>query len=347
MSAIIGIITFSSSSPDWPPTVIATSLPMTWAATWQTDSGMTGLTLPGMIDEPGCSAGSVISRQAAARPDDSRRRSLAIFIRSAASVLRAPLAATTAWRLPSPSKRSADGAQGQAGPLVDRGEGAGGELGVGVDAGADRRAAERDFLQHRPRLAQPVEAVLHHAGVAAEFLAEADRRGVLKVGAADLDHVVELARLGGQGVAQLGQRRQQLPVEGEQGGEVDGGREDVVARLAAVDVVVGMDRLLGGAAAGEDFVGPPGDDLVGVHVAGRARAGLEHVHDELVVEAAVGDLVGSAGDGVGHGARAAARAPALARAAAALSRPSARINPGRSPRPLTGKLSRARAVWAP
>ena len=36
-----------------PPTVMVTSLPITWAQTMVTDSAMTGLTLPGMMDDPG------------------------------------------------------------------------------------------------------------------------------------------------------------------------------------------------------------------------------------------------------------------------------------------------------
>ena len=47
-----GMRTFSSKLPCVPPTVIAVSFPITCAATWRTTSGMTGLTLPGMIDEP-------------------------------------------------------------------------------------------------------------------------------------------------------------------------------------------------------------------------------------------------------------------------------------------------------
>ncbi|MNR52623.1 hypothetical protein D3C85_1724920 [compost metagenome] len=53
LKAISGSITFSCS---WPPSaamVSAKSLPMTWNATWFTASGMTGLTLPGMIELPG------------------------------------------------------------------------------------------------------------------------------------------------------------------------------------------------------------------------------------------------------------------------------------------------------
>src|SRR3989304_670453 len=51
--AITGIITFSSKYPPWPPMVMQASLPITWAATWMTASGMTGLTLPGMMGECG------------------------------------------------------------------------------------------------------------------------------------------------------------------------------------------------------------------------------------------------------------------------------------------------------
>ena len=64
-------------------------------------------------------------------------------------------------------------------------------------------------------------------------------------------------------------------------GEMDGGREDVVRALAHVDVVVRMHVL----------AGQGGDDLVGVHVRARARAGLEHVDRELVVVLAPRDRI--------------------------------------------------------
>src|SRR3546814_14501635 len=53
-------------------------------------SGTTGLTLPGMIDEPGCSAGSSISPSPASGPEFIQRRSLAIFINATASALSWP-----------------------------------------------------------------------------------------------------------------------------------------------------------------------------------------------------------------------------------------------------------------
>ena len=65
---------------------------MTWAPTCTTDSQITGLTLPGMMLEPGWMAGSVISPSPQRGPLFMSRTSLAIFIRLAATLLSAPLA---------------------------------------------------------------------------------------------------------------------------------------------------------------------------------------------------------------------------------------------------------------
>src|SRR5438477_460120 len=52
-----GIITFSSSCPAWAPHATVVSFPITWKQTWLTISTIAGFTLPGMIDEPGRTAG--------------------------------------------------------------------------------------------------------------------------------------------------------------------------------------------------------------------------------------------------------------------------------------------------
>ena len=46
--------------------------------------------------------------------------------------------------------------------------------------------------------------------------------------------------------------------------------------------------------------GERGDHLVGVHVRGRSRAGLEGIDRELVVVLALGDLVAGTGDALGE-----------------------------------------------
>ena len=84
--------------------VIEASLPITCAATIAMASGITGLTLPGMIDEPGCSAGSSISPRPASGPEFIQRRSLAIFISATASVFSWPDSSTAASCAAMPSK---------------------------------------------------------------------------------------------------------------------------------------------------------------------------------------------------------------------------------------------------
>ena len=58
LCAITGIMTLSSKFPFAPAQVMQLSLPITCAQTIITDSHMTGFTLPGMIELPGCVAGN-------------------------------------------------------------------------------------------------------------------------------------------------------------------------------------------------------------------------------------------------------------------------------------------------
>ena len=85
LCAITGIITLSSSCPCSAAMATVVSRPITWKQTWLTISGIDGLILPGMIDEPGCTAGSLISSMPVRGPITMRRRSLAILLRSSAS----------------------------------------------------------------------------------------------------------------------------------------------------------------------------------------------------------------------------------------------------------------------
>jgi hypothetical protein len=135
--------------------------------------------------------------------------------------------------------------------------------------------------------------------VAAEFLAQRQRHGVHHVRAAHLDDGFELGGLPGQHVAQVAQRRQQAVVHFARGGDVHGGGEGVVGRLALVDVVVRVNRLLGTEFAAGHLDGAIGDHLVHVHVALGAGAGLPHHQREVVVEPAGGHFRGGAGDQVG------------------------------------------------
>ena len=64
---------------------------MTCAATMARASLWVGLTLPGIIDEPGSLAGRMISASPVRGPEPRSRMSLAIFISETATVFRVPL----------------------------------------------------------------------------------------------------------------------------------------------------------------------------------------------------------------------------------------------------------------
>ena len=57
-----------------------------------------------------------------------------------------------------------------------------------VDAGADGGAAERNEGELFSGVRETPQRLVHLSGVSEEHLAQADRRGVLKVGASRLDH---------------------------------------------------------------------------------------------------------------------------------------------------------------
>ena len=69
-------------------------------------------------------------------------------------------------------------------------------------------------------------------------------------------------------------------------------RDDIVARLAQVDMIIGMNRCLVSLFAGDDFVGPGGDDFVHVHICRGSRSGLKHIHHELVIKLSIHHLLG-------------------------------------------------------
>ncbi len=125
-------------------------------------------------------------------------------------------------------------------------------------------------------------------------MAEADRSGILQVGAAHHDDRFETHGRIGQRVAQPLESWVEGVLDPVDNRQVDDGGNDVVAGLPAVDVIVGMHRFAAATAAAGEFVGAPRDDLVGVHVGLGAAAGLEHHQGKLRVKPALLHLPGSA-----------------------------------------------------
>src|SRR5437868_6533587 len=79
--AMIGSKAFNCSCPASAAKLTVTSLPITSKAIWFTTSGITGLTLPGMIEDPACIGGRLISPRPARGPLDKSRRSLQLLDR--------------------------------------------------------------------------------------------------------------------------------------------------------------------------------------------------------------------------------------------------------------------------
>ena len=88
------------------PAATVASLPITWAQTMRVASGSTGLTLPGMMLEPGWRSGRWISARPVVGPLDIQRRSLQILVRPTAIVRSTPLSSTSESRVPWASKWS-------------------------------------------------------------------------------------------------------------------------------------------------------------------------------------------------------------------------------------------------
>ena len=116
------------------------------------------------------------------------------------------------------------------------------------------------------------------------------------MGAADLDDVGPALGLGIERLVEVAERRQELLDHLRGGGDVHGRRVGVVGRLAHVDVIVGMHRLLGAERAAQDLDRPVGDHLVGVHVGLGTGAGLPDDEREVGVELTVDHLLGCRDD---------------------------------------------------
>ena len=294
VTAVTGSITLSSrNEPVWANAMVA-SLPTIRAATIVRLSTITGLTLPGMMLDPGCVSGSASSARPARGPIPISRTSEAIFHRDSAIVRSAPWAAigtssvAWAWKWFGVSRTSSPVRPARR-ARPER------ELRVGVHSGPDGRAAEWHRQQLDLRRASAADRFLDLAGVATELLAEADRRGVLEVRPAGLDHRPEGLLAGDERGVESLERGEELLFDRDSGRELERGRDDVVRGLAAVDVVVGVD-----APAAEAVRRQVRDDLVHVRIGRGAGAGLVDVDREVVVVAAFGDFGGGRGDRFGN-----------------------------------------------
>lgn len=170
------------------------------------------------------------------------------------------------------------------GHLGDFGSNVLGETNKGVQTSTDGGTTLSKHAETRKGGLDTEDAVLELCNVSRELLSEGKRSGVLKMGTSNLDDLVEAGLLLGHGVLETAQSRKELLLNLEDGSNVHGGGESVVGRGRHVDVVVGVDWLLGTHGTTEDLNGAVGDDLVGVHVGLSARAGLPDDEGEVIEE---------------------------------------------------------------
>ena len=117
---------------------------------------------------------------------------------------------------------------------------------------------------------------------ASQFLAHAHRHCVHEMGTPGLHDIVGFLGLPPDDLPQVRERREQCLGNLQGGAHVNGGRNDVIAALAHVDVIIGMH--LRAQALGREAR----NDLVGIHVGTGPRTGLEDINGELRIVPAVG-----------------------------------------------------------
>ena len=103
--AITGLNTLSWKLPCEPAKPTVASLPNTWVATMVIASHWVGLTLPGMMEEPGSFSGISSSPMPLRGPEAYQRTSFAIFMSASARTRSAPDTRTRASWAPSAAKR--------------------------------------------------------------------------------------------------------------------------------------------------------------------------------------------------------------------------------------------------
>jgi hypothetical protein len=197
------------------------------------------------------------------------------------------------------SERVVGAHEGQTGAVGQLVRHPGAEFRMGVQAGADRGAADRQRMYCRQCCDDGRAGQRELGGVAGEFLAQRQRRGILQMGAADLDDVGEGDRLVGQLRVQRVECRHQRAPDGVGGGHVHGRREHVIRRLAHVHIVVRVQRARLAAVAAHQLRAAVGQHLVHIHIGLRAGAGLPQRQRKLVVMLAGEHLVSGRDDG-GH-----------------------------------------------
>ncbi len=159
-----------------------------------------------------------------------------------------------------------------------------------IDTGADRRCAKCETREPRQNSFQSHPGIHYLAAPGAHLLRNKDWQRIHQVRSARLDLVSGLLRPGCDRLCEGCKPRQQHVAQLERGSNMDGGGDHVVAALAAVDVVVRVNR------RAKALAGKSRNDFVDVHVRAGAGARLHDADRKLVCVTAAGDLERRRGD---------------------------------------------------
>ena len=254
------------------------SLPKTRAATWFTDSHSTGLTLPGMIDEPACSSGSSSSAEAGRRPAG-EQADVVGDLRQRHGEAPQPGRRIGQRALPAlVDHRVGRRPQRESGLRGEGGDHRRGERRRGVDAGADRGAAERQLAQRSTSACDRASARPASRPSASASWPSVTGVASIRCVRPALTTPANRSASAAEGVDQAVDRRVDVVDELAGDGDPDRRRHRVVRRLRRVDVVVGVHG------RAERRRRQVGEHLVDVHVGRRAGSGLEDIDGELLVE---------------------------------------------------------------
>lgn len=173
-----------------------------------------------------------------------------------------------------------------------------------VDTGTDSRPANGEFTAAIQVGGDQLQAMVKHGGVAREFLAEGQRRGVLQVRTTIFDDVGKFFRLTVKRCLQLLEGREEMFFRFNHGHQMKSGRERVVRGLRHIDVIVRMhevffrDFSLVAEVTVDDFGGAIGDHFVHVHIGLRARARLPNGEREVAAELTLKNVLTGLSDGL-------------------------------------------------
>jgi hypothetical protein len=164
---------------------------------------------------------------------------------------------------------------------------------LGVKSGSDSGSSLSQHLKAGKGGLDTLDTVGELGSVSGELLTKGQGGSILQVGTSNLDDVVESKDLLLESGVEGAEGRKELLGELHGGSNVHDGGEGVVGGSGHVNVVVGVDGLLGSHLSSENLNSTVGDNLVGVHVGLGSGTGLPDDEGEVVGELSGDNLIGS------------------------------------------------------